>query len=710
MKYARMAEGRLSKVTLPPLNGGLNVYDIPSRVADNQLTACDNMWWYRGALRTRPGLKLAGEEWREDIYYTARQKVGEQELLMVHLDKKTDGTDFSAVYLSGTKGRSTLQSTPYRLQMDAEDLTAFGIRGKKNSGAQWYYLFSTGEIIQNVDNGWEPVEPYIPIVMINGVGEECEAVAEPSVYEDYNRLTRGFTCHFTTDGTSTTFKLPEVNLATNLPGLERENEEGGVLAEVEIDLPSGNTKTAKITAIADSSQTVGVIETDCEEMGFSTVGGNSPVEIWVSLNRKKGALKVQPYYILTVDGNRKKQPVEGGLPFVTSNNLRVTAWRGREHEKDRIKICKMTRGEWFGGTRSGIGGGTRLFVCGNPDEPDLLCWTGIEHPLYFPESNYLYVGDTASAITTMSKQSDLLVLFKERETYAIQYSTDTNYDFAQEGGVAITAYMATFYLMPINASVGCDCPDTVRLVNNRLVWATSSGQVYMLTATNQFSERNVRMISRNIREVLYDGDPARLKEAQCGEFEGYYLLLMENKLFLMNTQNGAFQSFNYYDDENKAGKAIPWYVWTLPEKFTYTGMASDEGTISLIVIDEKAGVGKLGTLKGDTDDGEPIHCHFATKLWDFGTTDHKKSVEQLYIGLRCDDMPHVSVTYLTDKGRRTDPYRLQNTGIDAEGYCPIRRLTPNMRMVQAFGLEIDSRSALETDSLLLKIRSQGVVR
>lgn len=372
----------------------------------------------------------------------------------------------------------------------------------------------------------------------------------------------------------------------------------------------------------------------------------------------------------------------------------------------------MTRGEWFGGDSSGIAGGTRYFVCGNPDEPDLLCWSGIEHPLYFPEHNRVRVGDDHQAITAMGKQGSLLVLYKEREMYAMQYSagTESDYAFAESGGVAVTSYMAKFLLVPINASVGCDCPDTVQLVNNRLVWACSDGGVYMLTATNQYSERNVRMVSRNVRLLIALCGKDELRHAQAGEYEDYYLLLVENKVFLMNTQTSAFNSFSYYDDENNAAKAIPWYTWTLPEHLTYTGMVSGENTVLLAVTDTEKGEGTIAKLEGATDAGEPIHCCLTTKLWDFGLPDRKKSVEQIYIGLGSEDLSRLQVTYVTERGRIHDPYRMQNSLVSNEGYLPRRRLTPGVRMVQAFGMCIDSPAGLELDEIQMKIRQQGVVR
>lgn len=73
-----------------------------------------------------------------------------------------------------------------------------------------------------------------------------------------------------------------------------------------------------------------------------------------------------------------------------SNNLTVTAWK--TNAGDREKICRMVQNTWFGGDRSGVAGGTRLFVCGNPEHPNLMHWSDVNNPLYFPENNYAYIG------------------------------------------------------------------------------------------------------------------------------------------------------------------------------------------------------------------------------------------------------------------------------------------------------------------------------
>ena len=105
----------------------------------------------------------------------------------------------------------------------------------------------------------------------------------------------------------------------------------------------------------------------------------------------------------------------------------------------------------------------------------------VDNPLYFPENNYAYVGDSSQAATAFGKQSDMLVIFHSREMYYATYVAGGDFtaqDVIDGKIVDVTAYMAKFPITQINGEIGCDCPRTVQLCNNRLAWATSDGRVY----------------------------------------------------------------------------------------------------------------------------------------------------------------------------------------------------------------------------------------
>lgn len=710
MRFKRMNKKAAVTVKLPSLNGGVNLYDIPTEAADNQLTACENVWWYKGALRTRPGYRKPSAA----ISYPAsgRQVVNEREMLCTELFPRgaLEGNYLKAYHVDVAEGTKTIGLGGSDVVYGDSDQTVLGFRVPTAGNNEWFFLLSGGTILQgSTDNrdGLNTMEPYIPTVLINGYGDEGRTdYSEPSgdVYQDYNMLTRVYKATYTTDGVSTRFCLLDADFGDD----RTDNDNGWICGHIKIIMADGSTVESDIYTVDEHGDRYAHI--DLGGITGAQVGDSSYTDIQMTGNLDLNTKMVEIEFSAKVpvgDGETMEE-YHLPLPKICSNNIEITAYRDREYDEERETICKMTRCTWYGGSRSGLSGGSRLFVCGNPDEPNLLHWSGIEHPLYFPEHNYARVGNANEAITAFGKQGELLILFKEHQMYAAQYvaGEEDDYDFAQEGGVPITTYAATFPVTPLHDSIGCDCPDTVRMVNNRLVWVNSSGHVYMLTATNQFSERNVRDISRNIAEDMAAQGEA-LKTAVSGEYEGYYMLAVGQRVYLLDTQNSAFASFNYYSSEDTARKALPWYIWQMP--FTIDGMVSD-GTRILMTAPLSAATYELG---GDTDGENPIAAHFATKMFDFGMQDRTKSVGQIYIGAHVVPEGSVALTYLSEKGNRRDPYEIDGgelAALGSEGGLRSTRLTPYMNLIQTFGIRVDATAAMAVDGITIKVRQQGVVR
>jgi hypothetical protein len=123
---------------------------------------------------------------------------------------------------------------------------------------------------------------------------------------------------------------------------------------------------------------------------------------------------------------------------------------------------------WFGGTANKRGG-TRLFLA-DTDHAKLL-WSGVNNPFYFPENNYMIVGDTSQKITALEKQSDMLVIFKEREIFYTTYvQGEIDADAVADGvNVDVNVVQAYFPLTQLSPQIGCRCPRSIALCRDRLV-------------------------------------------------------------------------------------------------------------------------------------------------------------------------------------------------------------------------------------------------
>ncbi len=696
MQYATMRGQSGVTVTVPKLEGGVNLSDLPTQVEDNQLTDARNMWWHQGVLRTRPGLKeVGGGDSANGVLNKCR--ISEREEIVFYIVDGDEDTVTVRADSFSTRGRSAIGT----FSNDA-DRSALGVRVDDEKP---YLIFTGDGSIRHAAEGESvtDAEPYVPHVTVERPNEDGSV--SNIRFEGYNMLTPEFKCSFSTDGERDAFFLPQESIdrspvTVSITLYDKKDKTTRTVSGI-IDPPSiGDVNTVRIYDV-----TFAEICRDGEDLyeGEST----STNSIYLCFDWSNCQLSIRACN--RVEDYESYWP----LPAVTTNNLFVTASKAQEGQRETI--CRMTKAVWFGGTRSGLDSGTRLFVAGNPDKPHLVRWSDVNKPLYFPENNYFYVGDAAQRVTAFGQQGDLLVIFKEHQLYCSQYiagSAITKDDLISGKVTDIAALTAQFPLTPLHPTIGCDCPDTIRLVNNRLVWATSDAHVYMLPSVNQYSERNVRDITALIRRDLEKHTADELKAAVATEYKGHYMLLLpDGTAYLLDVGNSAFQSYTYYASEKKANRALPWYIWKLgkgDERFWSAVSTGDELRLTANDVTNRE-----YTLEGEDDDGEPIVCSFTTKLFDFGRGDVKKAITHLYLGVADNPTNAVRVSYITDAYTAEDAYIIESGGDHNErepGYMRTHRLTPNIHRVSLFGIRCDSEGAMAVDGIQIKTKPQGVVR
>ena len=189
----------------------------------------------------------------------------------------------------------------------------------------------------------------------------------------------------------------------------------------------------------------------------------------------------------TVNGTDKKitfttAPEEGSLnvkmTFTCVANTFAT-------ERGQILSCKYY--DTFGGSNN-----SRLFIAGCGYSK--YFYTQAYDISYFPESNFATLGNTEEDITGFGRQYNVLIVFKPREVYSIYSYTQTSTTTVMEEQIGLESFKSQL----VNASIGCDAPHSIQLVNNLLTWFNSTEGVCTLVSTNIQDERNVRIISRNI--------------------------------------------------------------------------------------------------------------------------------------------------------------------------------------------------------------------
>ncbi|MBQ8794082.1 MAG: hypothetical protein IJZ63_05005, partial [Clostridia bacterium] len=404
------------------------------------------------------------------------------------------------------------------------------------------------------------------------------------------------------------------------------------------------------------------------------------------------------------------------------------------NDKNRAKIFNMSQSIWFGGAANGINGGSRLFLCGNTDEKEksLVVWSSLNNPLYFPENNYAYVGDKSQGVTAFGQQGENLIIFKEKSTYYSYYNVNDNItadDLINQSVVDYEANSAIFPMIQLNANIGCDCPYTVQLCRNRLVWTNSDGNVYTLYSNNQYSERTIYKISDMINSMLKKEND--LKNAVSCDFEGHYLLCVGNKIYVMDYNSYGYQYAASFSKNEDSNVQIPWYIWEISD-VGYVGklFAMNNKLMRMNSYDTSDGVMlTFSTLSADENTAndkilflnqndkveiieKKIKSKLQTKLFDFSAAGYLKNIDRVSIAFGNNGGEPINVGFLTDKGSESDVVTLAGSSTDERdaAFVAVKNFYVSARAVRTFGVKIECEGPLIIDGLSLQYRMLGGVK
>lgn len=368
-----------------------------------------------------------------------------------------------------------------------------------------------------------------------------------------------------------------------------------------------------------------------------------------------------------------------------AQTLTVKAYLSDIWTDPQRKMLSFRKSIRFGGARSGLESGTRLFMYDSPLEPNLIRWSSLSNDLYFPENNFAYIGG-GDPVTALAKQENFLAVFKKNETYAIEYKYDID-----EQTNKTTVY---FPVTPIDPGRGCDCPKTIQLINNRLVWAHSSGEVFCLIEANQYSERSIIRLGANIGKLLRTLDLSKALSMDTGR---QYLLFVDETVLVWEYEH---RPLYIYASLERTQDRLVWLKWTLPF------IPKDVSDNAIYYEREENGLytTEIYVFSDDTEDKVngvtiPIESSFKTKKWHFGVPYLHKKINEIAIGARGTT---AVVTCYTDSGE-------QDAGLFAPYTDDIdtRILRPRVGKTLYFGISVQSGSAIKINSLSIDFNIFG---
>ena len=725
MKFPKINKQPSRSVTVPKLSGGINLRDAVTMVQDNQLTDSKNMWYKDNILKTRPGMYTNSNMKKEvamldevensgkpiDIYMTKNGKLYRLFYYEVVGEQHAD-TDYAQLESAAEGGMFWVSSNDIISLPKLPACLSFAAQYKDKIYA---FLINrtiyTMTIDPNENNPqWVKVEEndiYAPVVYAH-----CKVSNDKYFYgtafEGFNLLGNRYRLIYSTvnPNVEPIDNIHMHEMTYTFPTIEYTNK----------NQYSGKTVTAVITD-KNGIKTTHTATLNEQGIGYETALQSDGLLMEATLNGITFYNDEQHFSVQYININ----------DVYIEDNMEITA--PCPNSADNLeKVFSMRRTLWFGGDAAGISGGTRLFLGGNTKEKEksLVLWSGLNKPLYFPENCYSYVGNSNQAVTAFGRQNDTLVIFKERETFYTQYTRNSDItasDLINQNVVDYTASSVYFPIVQLHSAIGCDCPDTVELCRNRLVWACADGNVYTLVSQNQYSERNIYCLSDMIKRRL--STESNLKNAHSVDWEGHYLLFVGNHAYVMNYESYGYVNAAYYNKTEDAQVMTPWWIWELPDKEKHITLQSAfvSGTNLFCVYYNSDGyissyfVRRFdSTLDSDINDsGEkiPINSMIQTKIFDFGMPHYFKNIPLINMAFGNNGGKPISVSFVTEQGEeQAEMVTLSESNKDeySPEYVHNRQLRPCVRLINRIGVKAECEGAMSVDSISLDYRALGGAR
>lgn len=761
MKYPPINKQPHREVNIPEMSGGLNMRDSVSSVIDNQLTDSLNVWFSDGALRTRPSFATNTDMKISNTRISSNNEIigfkpfpdiknGDDVLVSFAEIDGCDKDDDTKKYQSirfWWQGKNSISELPMLNITVTEAASYFVI--EKNGTLYTYvsnYELYTLEYLKE-DAEWNRLQEtdfYVPAVYTHcrrSGWDDFEGVQ----LEGYNLLGNHYKMIYSAynESDSDTTHPMRYALGQELP----KNSQKFV---IKISLTScdnsGDILDEKNTTVTTYEHEI-VYDTSKENHHPDFANGEILIERFgegqTSPDGLRAFLKYNYVGFVKAENNDDDATKNFIVATLDSNemvkryacnedNVVITAPMNAV-EGDSSKVFNMTDSAWFGGSANGLSDGSRLFLCGNTNESEqsLVLWSGLNDPTYFPENNYVYVGNKTEPVKAFGKQDNKLVVFKPNETYYTYYVQNNNITAEDLINQTVVNYQANSVYFPfvlLNASIGCDCPDTVQLCRNRLVWAHSKGKVYTLVSDNQYNENSIypvsEMVERGIKEVKYN-----FWKAKSCDFDGHYMLILGQDAFVMDYNSYGYQYVHSYSKSEDANVKIPWYHWKLigdshisfgeniAAFYSYEPFSGMDGIIcaSVLSSDNVNGADQYITLD-NTDNPtvieNPIASRFTTKLFDFSGFRFRKNVDRVSIGFGNNGGIPITVRFVTDVGTEEENVSLSGNELTAyrPSYITVKQFNPCIRSVIRFGVEVECNGLLAVDAINLSYRLLGGAR
>ena len=333
----------------------------------------------------------------------------------------------------------------------------------------------------------------------------------------------------------------------------------------------------------------------------------------------------------TVDRNNYTVTFKNAPQKGTNDNVWITISVTNDEYIGIIEKCKY----W---TAYGGGNNSHLFLGGNGTSR--FYYSDTADGTYFPETNYMEIGNTEDDITGFGLQYDKLIIFKPTEIY------EASYQFGVDSTDTTNYYFNT---KPVNNSIGCDCPSSIQLIDSRLTWLNKTYGVCTLCSSLIEDERNVRAISRNINGGLREKgilDEDNLEKCVSIDYDGKYFLFVNNHVWLWDYYLAPYSDSSTKYSLDELAENTAWFYWE--------GVGYDGAIINKVIsLDRELyyiSNGKFCKFISKLNDfGKQIYAIYMTPMFDGSHFESLKTVKKVFFECRADTPANTKITYITDE-------------------------------------------------------------
>ncbi len=525
MRYPKKLQIGCKQYTFPPLSGGLNRLRPAALLNPACLSNCTNLWWQQGALRTRPGMQRISSRftYSPNPYVVGRRlhSLGGRALISEY----RPGSPVAFLLWELTEQGELREICRY-MGYDAACFSCYEIvevlPEAALSEAEFLVYAEAGRVFGVCPSKEQTLveltnQIYVPLYRTgcSPLASQYHPVLNGTPYEEPNLLTNRVRVQFTTHRERPYYFLPAQK----------------IIGDVHLQL-----------TLFDGSVVTKTIPAGVDEVAWSVL-----TVARVRINRQAGYLAFMDDSGLTMT-----------FPAADMRNDFEVTFCLPDAETPHLNQCGLHT--YFGGDRSRLGGGTRLFMAGDPQKVNMVRWSSVNNPLYFPIYNRYRIGK-AAPIKAMAQQGHQLIFFQEHAIYAadsVSGEVPTAEQLASGAATGVETGSGYFPVTHVHGSIGCDAPESVQLCRNHLVFC-HRGRVYGLYATSNVNQTDVRLLS----SALGEGFLNATEPLMSGVEQDYYLLVNGKDCFALWLDAPGFATGDQQVGATGESR-LAWYHWRFP--------------------------------------------------------------------------------------------------------------------------------------------------